>query len=614
MAILKTKASGGLNYSNPKNILKQSAIQSDVPSSTTQVRTNTNPISKLWYTLWTSIDNRVVKTTSGNPYIAYSQREKPTVATTNQPVISKTINNSLIYDTADPEDYLMKLQARSITGKIPTEQEYYQALQAQKALQTKQASTVNPLQVQIDEMMRRQQEEKVLEADRDTNELDVYRKQLDQQYWVQKDELIASWERQRSAAQNIYSFSWFWRSSVAANKMADIQEWIDWAIIALNNAKEIEIARKRAELEGADSETLSSLNNAIQQHKNKANIRQMESLQQTSEANQKSGASYIESLNNLMTTASKNGMDIWNPEDIQIYAQMARNPDGSINEEFVGALPEWMQAIIRTANIQQSKDAPRTENFGTTKSPRYMQRDGIKRVPVAWASQRSVWGNGWVSGGRQIGSWTWWTAQQQEVVWFDPNLASVYRTVNNWRSLDIQRFTKLYWKSAKELQAEATAWKISQLWQDVWVALDTVDNLTSKYPWRASAIASEFRVSTTLNPALADFKAQYDYIKSNLTMDKLISLKDSWATFGALSDSERVSIWNAANAIRLDMSEQEFKKQLAIISNALKKSIWGKDPRQASKTQTNNEQPTVQPSQQKQAQRTVIKWFIWKVR
>ena len=40
------------------------------------------------------------------------------------------------------------------------------------------------------------------------------------------------------------------------------------------------------------------------------NKRQMDSLQQTAQANQTSGASYIESLNNLMATASKNGMDI----------------------------------------------------------------------------------------------------------------------------------------------------------------------------------------------------------------------------------------------------------------------------------------------------------------
>lgn len=352
-------------------------------------------------------------------------RKAPTVATPKQPVISKTTNNSLVYDPNDPEDYLMKLQARGITGKVPTEQEYYQALQAQKALQARQASSTNPLQSQIDEMLRQQQEQKWLEAGRDTSELDAYRKQLDQQYGVQRDELLASGERQKTSAQNVYSFSWFGRSSAAANKMADIQKWVDWSIASLNAAKEAAIAAKRAELEWADSETLAALNSRVQQYQDAANKRQIESLQKTAEANQTSGASYIESLNNLMTTASKNGMDIGNPEDIQIYAQMARNPDWSINEEFVAALPQWMQAIIRTANIQQSKEAPKIENFGTTKSPRYMQRDGAKRVPVAWAGGWSMWwgGTGW-------GKWwvAWVVSARSEL---DERLTRIQDAVNN---------------------------------------------------------------------------------------------------------------------------------------------------------------------------------------
>lgn len=117
------------------------------------------------------------------------------------------MNNSLAYDPNDPEDYLMKLQARSVTGKTPTEQEYYQALQAQKALQSRQTNSANPLQAQMDDLIRQQQEQRGLEAGRDTNELDAYRKQLDQQYGVQRDELLASGERQRTAAQNVYSFS-----------------------------------------------------------------------------------------------------------------------------------------------------------------------------------------------------------------------------------------------------------------------------------------------------------------------------------------------------------------------------------------------------------------------
>lgn len=112
-----------------------------------------------------------------------------------------------MYDPNDPEDYLMKLQARSVTGKTPTEQEYYQALQAQKALQARQTTSTNPLQTQIDEMIKKQQEEKALETGRDTSQLDAYRQQLEQQYGNQRDELLASGERQRTAAQNVYSFS-----------------------------------------------------------------------------------------------------------------------------------------------------------------------------------------------------------------------------------------------------------------------------------------------------------------------------------------------------------------------------------------------------------------------
>ena len=86
----------------------------------------------------------------------------------------------------------MKIQARGVTRKTPTEQEYYQALQAQKALQARQTNSANPLQSQMDELIRQQQEQRGLESGRDTNELDAYRKQLDQQYGVQRDELLAS--------------------------------------------------------------------------------------------------------------------------------------------------------------------------------------------------------------------------------------------------------------------------------------------------------------------------------------------------------------------------------------------------------------------------------------
>ena len=484
----------------PKNIMAQPKVQTTVaPLPTAQPQA---PVASQPYTPWTSIDGRPVQTNTGNPYIAYSQRAKPTVATAQQPVISKTTNNSLIYDPNDPEDYLMKLQARGVTGKTPTEQEYYQALQAQKALQARQTNSANPLQSQMDELIRQQQEQRGLESGRDTNELDAYRKQLDQQYGVQRDELLASWDRQRSAAQNVYSFSWFGRSTAAANKMTEIQKWIDWSISSLNAAKEAAIAAKKAELEWADSETLSALNSRVQQYQDAANKRQMDSLQQTAQANQTSGASYIESLNNLMATASKNGMDIWNPEDIQIYAQMARNPDGSINEEFVGALPEWMQAIIRTANIQQSKEAPKIENFWTTKSPRYMQRDGAKRAPVSWAGGWAMWGGwsgwvrsgGWASWGWMWGAWVVVPSSQATDILNDPNLSK-----------------SVWWRSV--------------LWNVPW---------TPQY----------------------DFQKKVDNYINNLVLPKIKNLK------GSTSDKDIAFIKAAATSLDTGMSESAFKKTL----------------------------------------------------
>lgn len=77
-------------------------------------------------------------------------RAAPTVATKSQPVISKTFTNNLQYDDTNPEDYLMRLNARvTATGKKPSEDEYYNALKAQQAITSKQSATVDPYQAQI---------------------------------------------------------------------------------------------------------------------------------------------------------------------------------------------------------------------------------------------------------------------------------------------------------------------------------------------------------------------------------------------------------------------------------------------------------------------------------
>ena len=124
-------------------------------------------------------------------------RRAPTVATPTQPVVSKTYSNDLVYDPSNPEDFLMKLTARgNATGKKPSEQEYYNAMQAQKALQSQQIQA-NPLQSDLDRLMAEQATLREQERGRDESELDAYRRQLEQQYGVQREELLASGQRQQ---------------------------------------------------------------------------------------------------------------------------------------------------------------------------------------------------------------------------------------------------------------------------------------------------------------------------------------------------------------------------------------------------------------------------------
>lgn len=359
----------------------------------------------------TPIDMNVGENT-GNvvwPYW-FSSRQEPTVATPENPVVSKTMTDNLEYDPNNPEDYLMRLQSRiSTTGVKPNETEYYNMLQAQKAMQQSQLQT-NPYQTDLDRMLAEQQTQRQAEAGRDKDVLDAYIKDLEAQYWSQREELLASGERQRSAAQNVYSFSGFGRSTAAADKMAEIQKWTDSAINSLNAAKEAAIAAKRAELAWADSETLAALNDRIQQYQDAALKRQVDAIAKTEEANRAGGASYTEAINNLIKAASDSGINIWDAKNIWEMAQLARNADWSVNEEFITTLPPDLQALIRSAaETSGVSEAPEVKNFGTAKSPDYRQWNGKERVRVAGGAR--VWaGGGWWLGWGPV-----WALENQSV-------------------------------------------------------------------------------------------------------------------------------------------------------------------------------------------------------
>jgi len=343
--------------------------------------------------------------------------------------------------------------------------------------------------------------------------------------------------------------------------MVDIQKDAEWAIQNMQAAANAQISGNRAEMEN---------------RLNAAWLQQQDAIAKTSQANATSWASYIESINNIITTANKSGMDM----DVKGFEQAALAMQGMTEDQKQAYLSNFEEKeqylLMGLANQPSTTEAPTVKNMWTAKSPKRMQRDWSKWVAVSW------WGGfGWWGGWGGWGGWWWgnvWIAKDWTQVSFDPWLASVYNTVNQGKSLDIQRFSKIYWIPADQLTKQAQAYKYSTLSDAVGNALDTVDGLNIKYPWRALAMSADTKL-WRVAPWLADFFANYKFIKDNLTMDKLIALKTSWATFWALSDSEREAIGNAANAITLSMSEWEFKKQLWIIQKTLTQSIGWKDPR-----------------------------------
>ena len=132
------------------------------------------------------------------------------------------------------------------------------------------------------------------------------------------------------------------------------------------------------------------------------------------------------------------------------------------------------------------------------------------------------------------------------------------------------------WKTVQQLDAEARAWRLDQNnSQDVTNRLDAIARLLNTWgenrPWR---IISSSELAQTFFGGYADYDAAYNFVRDNITFDKLIELKRSGATFWALSDQELKAIGNAAQNLSKDMSNEEFQKQLTWIYNELLRGIW----------------------------------------
>lgn len=129
---------------------------------------------------------------------------------------------------------------------------------------------------------------------------------------------------------------------------------------------------------------------------------------------------------------------------------------------------------------------------------------------------------------------------------------------------------KALWLSSKEqidaLGQEALQWKQDNQRKYIKEPLETIERLFNNYSSAGSAIWGTRQGAGRLLWG-ADYLSDYNYIKSNMTLEHLIDLKSRGATFGALSEWELNAIGNSASRIDLLNSEAKFKQELLTMYN-----------------------------------------------
>lgn len=144
---------------------------------------------------------------------------------------------------------------------------------------------------------------------------------------------------------------------------------------------------------------------------------------------------------------------------------------------------------------------------------------------------------------------------------------------------------KWLWLSVEEFREQANAYSRSQTADQYWELIDIIDNLISDIDsWEIPSFRERkqllndwwFEWWVSNSDTNSDWYADNQRLVSVLWLDALINLKWRWATFGALSDSEREAINSYANSLWNPMSDTKYREALNNIKNKLLNSAYWK--------------------------------------
>lgn len=446
--------------------------------------------------------------------IAMAGRPAPTVATPSNPVVDRTIQPWwLQFDPNNPWDFIKRINARKALGGKLSEDDIYNyqvALEAQQKAQTDMSQ--NPFADQLAQQNALIEETKASQMSAREKQIAQKQQELDAKYGALTTAAQQAGERQKGAAQRSTSFSWFGRSTFNAEQQVQIEQSTNQALQQLEAAKQMELQAYQAELEGADAETLSSMYDQITQTQQAANKRQLEAIAKTAEINAGMGTSMQEAINNLLSSASQAGMAIW-PDDaknLEIIATSVAGMSPEQRETYLAQFDDTTRALIEWAAAAAGGqwEAAKTISIGSGRSEKVYQRNPeTQRYDIPVG----WWAFGWWG-------WVWWGAGGTKNI---------------------------------------PLWDLNS---DILSNLYSVATAVAKSPIRSSNIFT--------NP---DIRFKLDFIKSNLTVDKIWELKRSWVSLWALSDSERVALANTIGNLNSWISKDVALEQV----NRMIRNAWG---------------------------------------
>ena len=190
-----------------------------------------------------------------------------------------------------------------------------------------------------------------------------------------------------------------------------------------------------------------------------------------------------------------------------------------------------------------------------------------KTVQNAQIKKESPWLYNYLQG-QTTGQWmTDWQSNIVKSWLFDATFETYFEQHKKITSLGTEKdrqaiFASMWISSYTEFQRLANERKLNKPADQRTIQL--LEKLDSLEKWVKTFWPRSLEVS--LNP---DLKADYNFIKSNLSLESLQAAKAKWATFWALSDAEWKILSVAATALSPRLSAEKFQSEIQNIRNQI---------------------------------------------